>query len=108
MIASPDGRRLFVASANSDTVSVIDTDSDRELERIPIGFGDERRLGLSPQALALADNEHALYVANAQTQSIAVVQLGHNSLGADRDDWNEKPGDDESASRVVGYIPTAR
>ena len=46
-----------------------------ELERIPVGLIDEKRLGNSPEALALSANERALFVANAQTQSVAVVQL---------------------------------
>jgi YVTN family beta-propeller protein len=112
MIASADGRRLFVASANSDTVSVIDTASDRELERISVALGTEDRLGNSSQALALSDNERALFVANAQTASVAVVQLGANSLGPARDDWKDREETDHEAedgrSRVAGFVPTAR
>ena len=76
MSATADGSRLFVASANTDTVSVIDTKTDRELARIGVGLGDGTRTGSSPQALALSANERVLFVANAQTQSVAVVSLG--------------------------------
>ena len=112
MLTTGDGRRLLVASANSDTVSVIDTASDREVERIAVGLSAGERLGGSAQALALSDNERALFVADAQTASVAVVQLGADALGPARDDWNDR--DDDAAekadgrSRVAGYVPTAR
>ena len=55
MIATADGARLFVASANTDTVSVIDTRTDRELERIASVSATANRRR-QPQALALSDN----------------------------------------------------
>ena len=82
MVATADGSRLFVASANSDTVSVIDTTTDRELVRIGVGLGDTARTGSSAQALALSANERVLFVANAQTQSVAVVALGDDVFPA--------------------------
>ena len=71
-----------MASANSDTVSVIDTTTDRELVRIGVGLGDATRTGSSTQALALSANERVLFVANAQTQSVAVVALGDDVFPA--------------------------
>jgi YVTN family beta-propeller protein len=114
LLATADGSRLFVTSANSDTVSVIDTRLDREIVRIGVGLGDSARTGGSPQALALSPNERVLFVANAQTQSVAVVSLGSDVFGeaprrtdsSDDDDQGE-PGEDRR-SRVVGFIPTAR
>jgi len=113
MVPTADGHYLFVASANSDTVSVIDTASDREVERIPVGLTAEPRLGHSPQALALSADERTLFVANAQTQSIAVVAIGimvsrTTTDGDERARAGEAEDEDHSRSRVLGYIPTAR
>ena len=91
MLATADGSRLFVASANTDTVSVIDTKANRELARINVGLGDGTGIGSSPQALALSANERVLFVANAQTQSIAVVSLGEGLFASARRDTD---GDD--------------
>jgi len=110
MSATADGSRLFVASANSDTVSVIDTRTDRELVRIGVGLGDTARTGSSPQALALSANERVLFVANAQTQSVAVVALGEDVFPASGHP-KDADGDDEEggqSTRVVGFLPTAR
>ena len=112
--ATADGSRLFVASANSDTVSVIDTTTDRELVRIGVGLGDGTRTGSSTQALALSANERVLFVANAQTQSVAVVALGDDVFPSsgppidDDDDDADDDGDATNRTRVVGFLPTAR
>ena len=79
---------------------------------IAVGLSGDERLGGSAQALALSDNERALFVASAQTASVAVVQLGADSLGPARDDWNDRDGDaaekSDGRSRVAGFVPTAR
>src|ERR671913_2643198 len=110
MVATADGSRLFVASANSDTVSVIDTTMDRELVRIGVGLGDTAPTGSSAQALALSANERVLFVANAQTQSVAVVALGVDVLPASRPAADTEGDDEDEAhlTRVVGFLPTAR
>jgi YVTN family beta-propeller protein len=106
------GTRLAVASANSDTVSLIDTGTDREIERIPVGLGDHQRTGDSPQAVAFAPSGRTLFVANAQSQSVAVVRLSAAAAGLDgagagtNDDREDRQEGDRS--RVAGYIPTAR
>ena len=114
MVATADGARLFVASANTDTVSVVDTRADRELARIRVGLGHDTRTGSSPQALALSATERVLFVANAQTQSIAVVSLGQDVFpGTSGRKDGEGDGDarddqDSARTRVAGFVPTAR
>ena len=49
---SPKGDRLFVANANSDTVSVIDTANDSVLYAINVRPGDKAPIGSAPNALA--------------------------------------------------------
>ena len=111
ILATADGDRLFVVNANDDSVSVIDTGSAREVERISVTLANEPLRGHSPQALALSDNERMLFVANAQTQSVAVVALGGNLAAVAASDTEDKAEDDDAnhgRSRVVGYVPTAR
>ena len=107
------GARLFVASANADTVSVIDTRAEKEIVRIPAGL-HPGTVGNSTQALALSADESTLFVADAQSQAVAVIRLGDDAriraAGDDDDEKEKREGgeDEDDRSRVVGFIPTAR
>ena len=88
MALRADGAFLFVANANSDTVSVIDTASLKTLGAIKVGLGNKAPLGSSPNALAVSPDGNTLFVANAANNAIAVVNItGHGK-------------------QVVGEIPT--
>jgi YVTN family beta-propeller protein len=97
MIVSRDRSRLYVANANTDSVSVIDVKSDTVLEEIPTTGPDllassARGLkGANPNGLALSPDERVLYVTNGGTNSLAVVEID---------------GRAGRHSRVVGLIPT--
>src|SRR6185503_19290644 len=54
MCLSKDGSRLFVANANSDTVSSIDTLIDEVVEEISVKADPKLPLGSAPSSLALA------------------------------------------------------
>ncbi|WP_406381587.1 YncE family protein [Streptomyces sp. NBC_01618] len=56
---SPDGRSLYVTNGSSNTVSVIDTRTNRVAATIPVGK--------SPVSVALSRNGGRAYVANALT-----------------------------------------
>jgi YVTN family beta-propeller protein len=74
--------RLYVANSNADTVSVIDTLSDREIERINVRLAEQTTFtGNSPESLALDAEGRTLYVANAHSNSLAVVALSPESRG---------------------------
>ncbi|HLV81582.1 MAG TPA: bifunctional YncE family protein/alkaline phosphatase family protein [Chthonomonadaceae bacterium] len=76
-------QRLFVANAGSDTVSVVDTRSDRALRTIPLRPAAARGLpGVTPTGLALTPDETRLYVSLADMNAVAVVDLrgGHYAL----------------------------
>lgn len=75
---SHDGNTLFVANANSDTVTVIDTRSRLARETIPIRPDPTLPFGSEPDALALAPNGKTLLVACAGNNAVAVVQLPHS------------------------------
>ena len=72
---SPKGDRLFVANANSDTVSMIDTATDTVLRTISVRPGVKAPIGSSPNALAVSPDGKTLYVANAANNAVAVVDL---------------------------------
>lgn len=114
LLMNSDETRLFVASANDDSVSVIDTRTDKEVERINVRLGETGQLGNSPQGLALNRNE--LYVANSHSNSIAVVNLGPQALSpttqnvSRREDEEKKEENDHPSGRsaVRGFIPTGQ
>ena len=87
MLLNPAATRLYVANSNDDSVSVIDTATDKEIERINVRLSESVPEGNSPEALAL--NGDDLFVANAHSNSIAVVELSKRST-------------------VRGFIPTGQ
>ncbi len=88
MALSPDGGRLYVANANSDTVSVIDTRTDTVVESIHVAPGKKAPLGSSPNALAVSGDGKTLYVANGANNAVAFVDLSGGE------------------PRVAGFVPT--
>jgi len=102
--------RLYVANTGDDTVSMIDTRSDREIERINVRLAEKAQPGNSPEGLALDQSGTTLFVANAHSNSIAVVGLSATSLdnsgSFDRPAYSSRAPDD--VSRVRGFIPTGQ
>ncbi len=87
MVFSPDKSKLFVACANSDIISVIDTETDEVTDEISVRMNNELPFGSSPNAVAVSPDGEYLYVANGTDNAICVIKA-------------EKP------YRVAGYIPT--
>jgi YVTN family beta-propeller protein len=99
-LAVSGGRRfLYVANANSDTVSVIDTRTDGVVETIACRPEARLPFGSGSNALALSPDGRTLYVANGTNNAIAVVRLGALALESAR------PGE-AGTSSVLGLIPT--
>jgi YVTN family beta-propeller protein len=71
----PSGRRLYVANANSDTVSAIDTAVNRVVETVNVRPDPALPFGSMPNALALSADGRMLYVANGGNNAVAVVAL---------------------------------
>ncbi|MBT7098234.1 YncE family protein, partial [Candidatus Poribacteria bacterium] len=70
-----DGSRLYVANANSDTVTVIDTARREVVRSITVRPDTSLSFGSMPNALALSDDEGTLYVACGGNNAVAVVSL---------------------------------
>jgi YVTN family beta-propeller protein len=86
-----DGRTLFVANANSDTVSVIDVASHKVVETISVRPDASLPFGSAPNALALGADDSTLYVANGGNNAVAVIKLR---------------GANDNKSTLAGFIPT--
>jgi YVTN family beta-propeller protein len=74
-----DGSRLYVANANSDTVSVIDTKNFRVVETVPVRPDEALPFGSITCGLALGKDEHTLFAANGGNNAVAVIALGQKS-----------------------------
>ena len=96
-------RRLFVANSNADSVSVIDTGTDKEVERIDVRLTETQLPGVSPEGLALSGDGKTLYVALARADAVAVVRLGGAARGE-----KAAEGKEFVPSRLAGLIPTGR
>ena len=88
MKLSSDGR-LFVACSNDNTVSVIDIHTLQTIERLSTTQTPLAPEGSTPNAFAIDNARHLLYVANADNNSVAVADIGGRRH-----------------ARVVGFIPT--
>jgi YVTN family beta-propeller protein len=83
---SADGRRLFVANADSDTVTVLDVQTHKVVRSMAVAPSGTL-LGASPTSLALSKDGHRLYVADAGLNAVAVL-------------------DPTASSPLLGMIPT--
>ncbi|MDX9972818.1 MAG: beta-propeller fold lactonase family protein, partial [FCB group bacterium] len=86
MVFSPDRARLYVANANNDTVTVIDTAANAAVDTIGVKPMASLPFGSAPNALAVSADGATLYTALGGNNCIAVV--------------------DVAATRVKGLIPT--
>ena len=75
MVLSPDGTRLFVANANSDAMSIIDTAMDTVVNTLSTKPMRELPFGSMPNALTIAQDGKTLYVANGGNNLLAVIDL---------------------------------
>ncbi len=82
-----DGR-LYVSNGNENTVTVIDTRKRRAIETINVGPTARAPQGSTPNGLALDRKNNMLFVANADNNCIAVVNV-------------QEAGE----SHVMGFIP---
>ena len=89
---SQDGRTLYVANANSDTVSVIAAQKLEVTETISVRPDEALAFGSAPNALSLSRDGRSLFVANGGNNAVAVITLAG------------QPGE---SGRLEGFIPGA-
>ncbi len=91
---SPNQRWLVVANAGSDTLSVIDTRTDRVVESLWMRQNPADLFGAQPNALAFDPSGHTLFVCNGSQNAVAVVDF--------------KPGQSKPRGLIpVGWFPGA-
>lgn len=81
--------RLYVSNGNANTVTVIDTKKRQAIETINVGPTARAPQGSTPNALALDRKNNMLFVANADNNCIAVVNVR-----------------EAGESHVMGFIPS--
>ena len=74
MLLAADGR-LFVAEANHNTVSIIDTATERVIEKLTASLYPNSPPGSMPNSLALSPDGEQLFVANATNNNVAVFDV---------------------------------
>ena len=104
MVASKTGKFVYVANANSDTVSVIDTKTDKVVETINCRPEHRLPFGSGCNALALHPSGTGLFVANGSNNCVACVGLGE--VSADPDPMFPQKDRVRGASFVQALIPT--
>jgi YVTN family beta-propeller protein len=72
---SPNGKFLVVANAGSDTLSVIDTRTDKIMETICARQNPGDLFGAQPNALAFDKSGKKLFVCNGTQNAVAVFQF---------------------------------
>ncbi len=85
--ANPRRDEVYTANASSDTVSVIDTTTDRVTATIGVGLVPGGPKGATPDGLVASPDGTRLYVALAGENAVAVV--------------------DVASRKVLGFVPTA-
>jgi len=86
LLLSPDQNFVYVANGNSDTVSVINTNTNSIVQTISLSRPGDKYRGANPNSLALSPDGQTLYVTLGVENAVAVVDLKGN--------------------RVTGRIPT--
>ena len=88
MVLNRSGKLLFVANANRNTVTILDTQTGKPLETIWAALFPNAPSGSTPNSVALSSDEKTLFIANADNNFVAVFDVS-------------RPG----RSRSLGFIP---
>lgn len=88
LLLTRSGKHLFVANANRNTVSILDTADGRTVETLAAEFELGSPPGSTPNSIALMPDESLLFIANANLNCVAVFDM--HEIGR---------------SRSLGFIP---
>ena len=95
LLLAREGKTLYVANANRNTVSVFDTSAGKAVEIIGTAINPRAPAGCTPSSLSLTKDENILFVANANTNDLAVVNV-------------KEPGNSAPLGFIpVGWYPTS-
>lgn len=89
LLLNQSGKILFVANANDNSVSVIETASGKELEVLNAALYPDAPSGSTSNGLTLSADQRTLYIANADNNCLAVFDVT-----------------DPGKSKSKGFIPT--
>ncbi len=89
LLLTRDGRYLFTANANDNSVSVIDVKARRVIETLNTALFPAAPAGSTPNALALSPDQKTLLVANADNNCLALFDVTT-----------------KGKSRSLGFVPT--
>ena len=89
MVLSRDARRLFVANANDNTVTVLDTRTGRATDTLWATLYPQSPRGSTPNSVALSPDDQTLFVANANINAVGVFDVAEAGHG-----------------RCLGFIPS--
>lgn len=67
--------RLFVANSNSDSISVVDTATNRLVETLAVQPFNRKVAGAAPESVALSPDNKTLYAACAGINAVAVIDV---------------------------------
>ena len=94
LLLNKKGTLLYVANANDNTVSVINTATNKVIETLSASLYPTRLTGSTTNGLALSENEKTLFIANADNNCVAVFDVSD-------------PGNSKSMGFIpVGWYPT--
>jgi YVTN family beta-propeller protein len=89
MALTKNGQYLYVSNANSNSVSVINTDRRMSVETLSAALYPDAPAGSTTNSVSLSADDQTLYIANADNNCLAVFNVS-----------------DPGASRSAGFIPT--
>ena len=94
LLLNKKGNILFVANANDNSVSIINTITRKTIEVVSTSLYPTKLTGSTTNGLALSANEKTLYIANADNNCLAVFDV-------------TRPGSSQSLGFIpVGWYPT--
>ncbi|MEO8821350.1 MAG: beta-propeller fold lactonase family protein, partial [Ginsengibacter sp.] len=89
MAITKNGKMLFVANANSNSVSVIDLAKRKVVETLSASLYPDAPAGSTTNSVTLSSDDKTLYIANADNNCLSVFNVSQ-----------------PTASRSEGFIPT--
>ena len=103
LLLNENGTRLFVASASTDRIAVVDTRSNETIATLNDSPPGDVREGSTPNALAFSAGGTRLYAAEADNNAVAVFDLSPATSGRS----SPYPRDSLAGRIPAGWYPAA-